>query len=153
PAGPGQSTISHTFNIGGFFSVTLTARDNRGALGSATVMVVVSEPAANCISPIIIPGAGPFPVVSLVNNETAGGHFNNAFPGCVGDGAGTSNALWFEFTPAASGKYEFTTCGSSLYLVLSLWKGPRCGPYTAVEGGCSSSAPANSSCAGISKAS
>src|SRR5262249_60165146 len=93
------------------------------------------------------------PVVSLGNNETAGGQFNNAFPGCVGDGAGTSNALWFEFTPAASGKYEFTTCGSSLYLVLSLWKGPRCGPYTAVEGGCSSSAPANSSCAGISKAS
>ena len=32
-----------------------------------------------------------------------------------------------------------------------LWKGPRCGPYLAVDGGCGSSAPAASSCAGVSK--
>jgi hypothetical protein len=153
PASQGQSSISHAFNIGGVFPVTLTARDSRGALGSATVTVVVSEPAANCASPIVIPGSGPFPVVSEVNNETAGGQFSGAFPDCVGGGAGISNPLWFEFTPAATGKYEFTTCGSSLYLILSLWKGPRCGPYSALDGGCGSSPAAGSSCAGMSKTS
>jgi hypothetical protein len=132
--------------------VTLTARAGGGGLASATVNVVVSEPAANCATPIVIPGSGPFPFVSEVNNETAGGQFSGgAFPDCVGDGAGTSNPLWFEFTPAVSGKYEFTTCGSSLYLVLSLWKGSRCGPYSAVPGGCGSSAPAGSSCFGMNK--
>jgi photosystem II stability/assembly factor-like uncharacterized protein len=150
PAGAGESTVAHTFNIAGGFPVTLTARDSRGALGSATVIVLVSEPAANCATPIVIPGAGPFPFVSQVNNETAGGQFTNAFPDCAG-GGGTSNPIWFEFTPAVSGKYEFTTCGSSLYLVVSLWKGPRCGPYSAVDGGCGNSAPAGSSCAGINK--
>ena len=151
PASQGQGSVSHTFNLGGGFPVTLTARDGRGALASATVNVVVLEPAANCATPIVIPGTGPFPVVSLVNNETAGGQFNNAFPGCVGDGAGISNPIWFEFTPATSGKYEFTTCGSSLYLVLSLWKGQRCGPYSPVDGGCASSAPPGASCSGMIK--
>jgi photosystem II stability/assembly factor-like uncharacterized protein len=151
PANAGQSSVAHTFNIGGVFPVTLTGRDSRGAMASATVTVVVSEPAANCATPIVIPGSGPFPVVSQVNNETAGDQFTRAFPGCVGGGGGTSNPIWFEFTPAVSGKYEFTTCGSSLYLVLSLWKGPRCGPFSAVDGGCGSAAPAGGSCAGMNK--
>jgi photosystem II stability/assembly factor-like uncharacterized protein len=151
PGGAGPSTVAHTFNLAGFFPVTLTGRDIRGALGSATVAVVVSEPAANCATPIVIPAAGPFPVSFQLNNETAAQQFTRAFPGCVGGGGGTSNPIWFEFTPAVTGKYEFTTCGSSLYLVLSLWKGPRCGPFTAVDAGCGSSAPAGGSCAGFNK--
>jgi hypothetical protein len=40
--------------------------------------------------------------------------------------------VWFEFTPTASGSYEFSTCGSSLDTVVVLATGAACGPYTSI---------------------
>ncbi|HKV39054.1 MAG TPA: PKD domain-containing protein [Blastocatellia bacterium] len=142
----GTPTASHVFNRSGLFPVSLNARTSDGAVGSATVIVRVLEPAADCSTPALVPGSGPFPYIISVSNETVGFSGNPPFPACVGSGEGRSNGIWFEFTPTISGKYEFTTCGSALDAVLSVWTGPACGPYTQVDGGCDHVASPGSLC-------
>jgi len=141
PAGSGMNNVSHTFNTAGVFPVSLSVKDSRGALGSASVTIRVPEPNDSCSIPTVIPGDGPFPFSVKLNNETAGTQTSDPAPSCTGQNLGRSSTLWFEFTPAASGDYQFSTCGSAVDTVLSMWTGPMCGPYTAKSGGCNDTAP------------
>jgi hypothetical protein len=50
--------------------------------------------------------------------------------------AGRWGSIWLELTPAATGRYSVSTCGSRDDTVLSAWTGPPCGPYEPVPGGC-----------------
>jgi photosystem II stability/assembly factor-like uncharacterized protein len=147
PASAGQPSITHTFNNAGIFPVTLLAKDSHGATGATSVFITVHEPFEKCSTPNVVSGAGPFPIVIHSNNETAL-LTESADPGppCVSQGSGITHPLWFEFTPQTDGDYEFTTCGSTINLVLSLWTGNPCGPYTAVDQGCNNAAPSGSSC-------
>jgi hypothetical protein len=116
--------------------VSLLVKDSRGALGSASITISVPEPGDSCATPTIIPGDGPFPFSIKLNNEATGTEASDPAPSCVSTSLGRTSTVWFEFNPAASGDYEFTTCGTSVDTVLSLWTGPACGPYRAVSGGC-----------------
>jgi len=148
PAAAGQNSVTHTFNNAGIFPVTLWARDSHGATAAKSVVITVHEPFESCSNPNVISGAGPFPIVIHSDNETALlSEPNDPNPGCVPQGAGITHPLWFEFTPQVDGKYEFTTCGSNINLVLSLWTGNPCGPFMPVDQGCNNVAPAGSSCA------
>jgi len=142
PTGAGATTVSHTFNRGGVFPVTLNAKDGHGSVGSASIVITVPEPADSCSTPQVIPGSGPFPFTINASNETATRELTDPSPSC----APVSSSLWYEFTPAAPGFYEFTTCGSSVNLSLSLWTGSRCGPYTPVSGACSRGVVQTSPC-------
>ncbi len=149
-AGQGPSTVSHTFNKAGIFPVTLSARDSHGALAAATVNITVTEPADICATPFVIPTNGPFPFSAQMNVEVATTQTSDPQPPCVSTGLGRSNSVWFEFTPATSGKYQFSTCGTSVDTVISVWTGPACGPYTIVGAdGCNDDASSSSSCAGV----
>jgi photosystem II stability/assembly factor-like uncharacterized protein len=146
PVGRETSSIFHTFNLAGIYPVTLTARDRRGAISSSSVTVIVSDPADSCSAPIRIPGNVRSPFSLAINNETATADANDPMPPCVSSNFRNTNSLWLEFTPAVSGNYQITTCGSTADLVLSVWTGPHCGPYTSVSGGCNDDAPRASSC-------
>jgi photosystem II stability/assembly factor-like uncharacterized protein len=139
--GAGPTTASHTFNRSGIFPVTLTARDNHGAVGSASITVNVVEPADNCSTPTVVPGSGPFPWSLTMSNETGSRQTSDPLPACAVAANGTSGSLWFEFTPTVAGSYEFSTCGAAVDTVLSLWTGAACGPYTPIEGQCDRAAP------------
>ncbi len=141
--------VSHTFTRPGVFPVSLAARDGRGGLASASVAVTVPEASDSCATPVVLPGAGPFPYTVLVNNESAANDAGDpTVPTGCAPGAGSFPSVWFEFTPAAAGMYEFSTCGSAVDTVLSVFTGPACGPYTPVAGGCNDDAPTGSLCEG-----
>jgi hypothetical protein len=147
PAPPGVGTVSHVFNLAGIYPVTLTARDSRGAIGSSSVTIRVTDPDDNCSTPLVIPGTGPFPFTTSLNNETAETQTTDPGPPCTPN-LGRSRTLWLEFTPVTSGTYQFTTCGTSVDTVLSVWTGSRCGPYAAVANACNDDAASSSTCAG-----
>jgi len=115
------------------FPISLVARDSRGAVVAATVVVTVTNPADACASPVILPGAGPFPYTVVGNNESSNLSNTNE-PPCPGT-TSPVGSVWFEFTPQTSGSYEFSTCGSPLNTVLGLVEGPACGPYTSFHCG------------------
>ncbi len=50
--------------------------------------------------------------------------------------SGRKASIWFEFTPATSGAYSISTCGSIADTLISIWTGDACGAYTEVAGGC-----------------
>src|SRR5262249_6964676 len=133
-AAAGPSSLSHTFHWAGVFPVSLAARDTRRAIRAASVAITVPEPADSCASPIVLPGGGPFPYTVLANSESATSDPNDPVPACELAPFGSFASLWFEFTPATDGTYEFSTCGGTVDTVLSVYTGPVCGPYTAVTG-------------------
>ena len=150
PAPLGQSTVSHIFRNAGVFPVTLTARDSHGALAASTINITVSEPADSCGTPMTIPPNGPFPFTSQMNIEVATTQTSDPQPPCVGSGTGRGNSIWFEFTPTNSGTYQFSTCGSIVDTVISVWTGPACGPYAVVASdACNDEAALGSGCAGV----
>jgi hypothetical protein len=150
PAAGGADTVSHTFTRPGVFPVSLAARDGRGGLASASVTVTVPESSDSCATPLVLPVAGPFPYSMLVNNESAASDAGDPTvpSSCAPAGSGISASVWLEFTPAAAGLYEFSTCGGGVDTVLSVFTGPACGPYTPVAGGCNDDAPSGSLCDG-----
>jgi photosystem II stability/assembly factor-like uncharacterized protein len=150
PVSRGVSSHFHTFNLAGIYPVTLTARDRRGAVSSSTVTVIVTDPADSCSAPITIPGNLRSSFSITLNNETATAEPTDpTLPSsCISSNFRNTNSLWLEFTPAVTGNYHFTTCGSTADVILSVWTGPPCGPYTIVSRGCNNDAPQTSSCFG-----
>ncbi|MEO8190747.1 MAG: IPT/TIG domain-containing protein [Acidobacteriota bacterium] len=140
---PGSSVV-HTFRRAGTFPVALFARDSRGAVGSATVLVSVTDSGDACATPVVIPPNGPFPYAVLVSTESATVEASDPAPACSSSSRFAS--LWFEFTPPADGTYEISTCGNGPDTVLSVFTGPVCGPYSAVASGCDDDAPTSSGC-------
>ena len=127
------SSVRHTFNQAGAFWVSLSARDTHGARNAATVLVSVYEPFDNCATPLVIPTNGPFPFSIHTSNEDAtveGSDPTSCF--------GALNTTWFEFTPTVSGAYQFTIdrLPFNYSMIVSIWTGPRCGPYTPLPDNC-----------------
>lgn len=122
--------VSHTFNRAGRFPVTLRAVDAAGAIGAADVEVEVEELGDSCGSPIVIPGAGPFPWTATVDTTVAGKEASDPGSGSPCNSFASQSTIWFSFTPESSGTYEFSFCGSRSSGVLVGYAGPACGPYT-----------------------
>jgi photosystem II stability/assembly factor-like uncharacterized protein len=137
---PNGGSVTHTFNRAGRFPVTLRAVDSSGALGAASVDVFVVDAGDSCASPIVIPPAGPFPWTTTVNTESASKQSTDpaTFAPCFI--FGTQPTIWLSFTPATTGTYQFSFCGTRASAVLVGYTGASCGPYT-TTGFCLSNPP------------
>ena len=141
-AGPGSvsSSLDHGFASGGRYLVAANAVDGTGRSGFASTVVTVSEPGNDCATPRVIPGSGPFPFTLLTENVDATiGAADPEVPCADRTGnpdAGRWRSIWLELTPAVTGSYTISTCGSKDDTVLSAWIGPACGPYQPLPGGC-----------------
>ncbi len=144
PLPPGGG-VTHTFRRGGVFPVSLLARDSRGSRAIATVMVSVREPADACATPEVIPGAGPFPYTIRADNQAGTVEEGDPTPACFGPN-GRNGSTWFEFTPAASGTYRFSPCGTNTPTLLSVYTGAACGPYAAIPQACRAGARTDWNC-------
>jgi len=145
PGGTGIGSVTswfqQIFRTGGEFLVAANAIDATGRTGFDSIVVTAFEPGDDCRTPRIIPGDGPFPVTILTDNSmTTVGDDDPEVPCTIWPGhpdVGRYGSIWLEFTPAVSGRYTVSTCGSTPDTALSAWTGPRCGPYTAVADACS----------------
>lgn len=131
---PDSAGVRHTFYRGGVFPVALTAVSRRGTRACATVEVSVREPADSCATPQVVPGSGPFPY-TVSWNDIAGQTESTDPDSPCHAGQGRSGSTWFEFTPAASGTYELSTC-TDVNTAISLFTGAACGPYTPLPQAC-----------------
>jgi photosystem II stability/assembly factor-like uncharacterized protein len=144
PGGAGNGTVSSSlerrFGAGGQYLVAANAVDATGRTGFDSLLITAYEPGDDCSTPRLIPGDGPFPHTILTENHGAALSPDDPEVGCTswsGDrDSGRWASIWLEFTPAQSGSYTFSTCGSVPDTVLSAWTGPACGPYAAVDGAC-----------------
>jgi len=137
---PNGSSVTHTFNRPGRFPVTLRAIDTNGALAAASVDVFVADAGDSCDSPIVIPSSGPFPWTTTVNTESASKQASDpaTFAPCFT--FGTQPTIWLSFTPAVTGTYQFSFCGTRASAILVGYTGASCGPYTST-GFCLSNPP------------
>jgi photosystem II stability/assembly factor-like uncharacterized protein len=130
PAANG-SPASHTFDRSGRFPVTLRAIDANGAIGASSVEIDVMDAGDSCATPIVIPGAGPFPWSVTVNTEVASRQISDPVNGLPCVPFGLQRTVWLSFTPAISGSYDFSLCGSKASATMVGYTGAACGPYTA----------------------
>ncbi|MCU0303222.1 MAG: hypothetical protein MUC56_04070 [Thermoanaerobaculales bacterium] len=145
PGAAGASSIGATFvrvfDAAAEVLVAANAVDSDGRAGFGSRVVRVYEPGDDCSTPRLIPGGGPFPYTVLTENRSATIAASDppvpctSFPGDPDSGRYAS--IWLEFTPAESGLYTFSSCGSTPDTALSAWTGPACGPYQALAGACS----------------
>lgn len=104
-----------------------------GATGTLTVTVnpTTNPPDGpvndNCLGAILV-SAG-----STVTTDTTGAtSTGDPTPSCQPD---SGAAVWYSFTPTATGPVTVSTCGSEFDTVLSVYSGP-CGTITPVAGAC-----------------
>ncbi len=141
-AGDGAVTsrFDRVFAAGGEVLVAANAVDASGRMGFDSILVTAYEPGDACSTPRVIPGGGPFPHTILTENRGATVGPEDPEVPCTtwpGDpNSGRWASIWFEFTPAESGTYTFSTCGSTADTALSAWTGGACGPYEPVAGAC-----------------
>ncbi len=128
------SGVPHRFDRAGFFPVTLSATDSAGALATASVNVTVTEAGDSCANPIVIPGDGPFPYAVTLNVQGATAEGTDPIGTCYPFLNQTS--IWLSFTPAQSGTYRFSFCGSRATSFLKGFTGDACGTYTPVQDLC-----------------
>ena len=124
-------TQSHSFYRGGSFPVTLSATDTFGAINAAMVNVTVTESGDACSSPIVIPASGPFPYTVTVN--TLGSTVQASDPAAMSscDPIMAEKSIWLSFTPASTGSYNFSLCGSVVSAEVAGFTGSGCGgPYS-----------------------
>ena len=143
---PPSGSVRHVFRRAGVFPVALTAVDSRGARGAAWISVSVREAADSCSAAALFPASGPFPYTIRVNNQTGTTEASDPSPACFGGGLGNLYSTWFEFTPAAAGTYELSTCGADVVTAVSVYTGPACGPFTAVPSACKATGPTDTDC-------
>ncbi|MBK7384708.1 MAG: T9SS type A sorting domain-containing protein [Flavobacteriales bacterium] len=102
--------------LSGSFAVTANTNYIFRALTLATTtgtfticLQAPPTPPANdlCASSIPIPGAGPFPHLTTVVNNTNATNTGQPTPTCQGTANGS---IWYSFTPTCSGEYRFSTC-------------------------------------------
>ena len=107
--------------------------------GAAAVTLVwrAIAPLSNdlCAGSIAIPGNGPFPHLTDVVNNTAATNAGQPVPSCQSSANGS---IWYNFTPACSGDYRFSTCqtdapaSGAIDHVLVVATGNCGGPFTEV---------------------
>lgn len=138
--GPLTASTSQRFERAGTWPVGVHVADARGAATFTRIDVVSVEPGDDCASPRATSLDGPLPFEVVSENLSTGEQASDPEVPCAGLAldplSGRYGSIWFEITPAVSGRYRLTTCGSTADTVLSLWTGPACGPYTAVAGAC-----------------
>jgi len=142
--GQGQASLSssftHTFELAGTHMVAINVRDAHATPAVATLTVTVRDPADSCATPRVLPGDGPFPLVTTLGNDGATIEDSDPSPACVDSkqdaDAGRAASMWVDFTPAESGEYTISTCGSGADTVLSVWTGDACGTYVPVDNAC-----------------
>jgi hypothetical protein len=124
--------VSHTFYRAGRWPVSITATDSHGAKGAANIDINILESGDSCSTPIVIPGSGPFPYTVNVNTETSTtqGSDPNPVSGCYP--YTPQNGIWIEFTPAVTGTYTVSFCGSRASGVVAGFTGAACGAYTPI---------------------
>lgn len=122
--------VQHEFDRAGTFPVTLSAKDSHGAIGTASVNVTVLDPADDCSTPLVIPAAGPFPYTATFDMSGATRQTGDPQSGGSCYPYAIQSTVWLSFTPAVSGTYQFSTCGSSIATVVIGYSGDVCGPRT-----------------------
>ncbi|HEX3579015.1 MAG TPA: IPT/TIG domain-containing protein [Thermoanaerobaculia bacterium] len=125
------AATSHTFNRPGRFPVTLRAIDSKGAIGASSIEVDVMDAGDSCQTPIVIPSAGPFPWSVTMNTEVASRQASDPANGQPCVSFGLQRTIWLSFTPAVTGSYDFSLCGSRVSATMVGYTGAACGPYTA----------------------
>jgi photosystem II stability/assembly factor-like uncharacterized protein len=130
PASNGGTT-SHTFNRAGRFPVTLRAIDANGAIGASSIEIDVMDAGDSCQTPIEIPAAGPFPWSVTMNTEVASRQASDPVNGQPCVPFGLQRTIWLSFTPAVTGSYDFSLCGSRVSATMVGYTGAACGPYVA----------------------
>ncbi len=143
PAKSGAS-VSHRFERSGRYPVGLAVVDSHGGIGAATVEVDVVDAADSCSAAIDLPSAGPFPYTVTINTDLATKDTTDprSLSSCYSFSPGTTT--WLSFTPATSGDYDFSLCGSSVSGVLIGYTG-SCGSL-ALNGLCISRPNFTSDC-------
>ena len=152
PASSG-APINHTFNRAGRFPVSLTVVDSNGASGSATQHVTVTPAGDGCAAPVVIPAAGPFPHTVTIDTEVAAVEGTDPSPVSVCYPFGPQRGAWASFTPALSGTYDFSLCGTIPSATVTGFTGNSCGPYTPIPGLCLTSLDTEHDCATAPKVS
>jgi photosystem II stability/assembly factor-like uncharacterized protein len=139
-AGAVDSSLDRVFSAGGDYLVASNVIDATGRMAFDSILVRAHEPADDCSTPRLIPADGPWPhTIFSENSEATVGPDDPEVPctAWAGDpNSGRWASIWLEFTPAVSGEYVFSTCGSEPDTALSAWTGPACGPYEAIAGAC-----------------
>lgn len=124
-----SGSVTHTFNQQGRFPVTLRAVDSNGAMAAASIDVFVVAPGDSCATPIEIPSSGPFPWTTTVNTETASKQPSDPASAAPCFTFSTQSSVWLSFTPATTGSYQFSFCGTRASGLLIGYTGSACGPY------------------------
>lgn len=141
----GTGTVNSDFQLtvpsGGIYQMAARVTDAHGEQDVDFVNVMAMEPADDCSTPRTLSGHGPFPTTIITSNEFATKATGDPVLSCVDPAtshpdAGREASIWFEFTPAVTGTYAISTCGSEADTMVSVWTGDACGPYTEVPGGC-----------------
>lgn len=142
-AGSGQLTTSQAWEVtsGGKYQLAATVTDTTGAKAVDYLTVFGFESGNDCATPRQVPATGPFPYQIITSNEFAARAESDPVVPCVSldtsdPDSGRNGSIWFEFTPAETGTYSVSTCGSEADTILSVWTGDTCGPYEAVSEGC-----------------
>jgi photosystem II stability/assembly factor-like uncharacterized protein len=125
-----SAAVSHRFDRPGRFPVGLSARDANGGVGAASVEVQVLDPADTCNNPIVIPPDGPFPYSITINTDLSTKQATDprALSSCYSFNPVSST--WVTFTPAATGDYQVSLCGSSVSAIVIGYTGDACGALT-----------------------
>lgn len=136
--------VTRTFPRAGIFPVALSATDPDGAMGAASVEIKVPESGDDCANPVVIPSAGPFPYTLTfdMNVATRVAADPNA-SSC--QGFTPQKSIWLRFTPATTGTYQFSLCGSRTAAVVVGYNDVCAAPYT--ENGVCLSRTAGANCA------
>ncbi len=104
-------TLAATTNY--FVVVWVSAASAPITNGYGGVQLKVSRPVmpANdtCAGAEIVPGGGPFPVLTAVTDTSLAS--TNADPGRPSCQPAVSRSIWYRFTPAVSSTYTISTCG------------------------------------------
>lgn len=127
------AVVSHRFDRAGRFPISLSAIDSRGGIGARSIQVEVAESGESCSSPVVIPPSGSFPYTVTLTTELSTKEATDprSIPECY---SFTSVAgMWMSFTPATSGEYEFSLCGSVASAALGGFTGNSCGPFTKTD--------------------
>jgi photosystem II stability/assembly factor-like uncharacterized protein len=124
-----SGSVTHTFNQQGRFPVTLRAVDSSGAMAAASIDVFVVAPGDSCATPIEIPSSGPFPWTTTVNTEMASKQTSDPASAAPCFVFATQSSVWLSFTPATTGSYQFSFCGTRASGLLIGYTGSACGPY------------------------
>lgn len=122
--------VKHKFDRPGRYPVGLSATDDNGGIGAATVEVDVVDPADTCATPNNIPGAGPFPYSVTVDTDLATKESIDPRSAASCYPFTTQTTTWFSFTPVTDGDYQFSLCGSEVSAVLAGYLDESCGSFT-----------------------